>query len=153
SAKDARTRVDQEEHEQDERAALAEVQSRAEELNLILPPGFVSFARDFPRRSAVWAGNSYFEVNLHDAVVEEFPQIADGYLISFFADMNYGNPHQCVWSLYLIPEIAWHCVVVFELPDDTGERLPEDLELISYCAPSFQAFLYRWWLETRRKSG
>jgi hypothetical protein len=66
------------------------------------------------------------------------------YLISFFADMNYGNPHQYVWSIYLVPGIAWHCVVAFELPDEDPERPPDDPDQLVYCALSFQAFLYRW---------
>jgi uncharacterized protein (TIGR02996 family) len=146
-------RVDQAAHEQEELAALAEVQRRAARLNLILPPGFVSFARDFPRRGAVSPADSYFEVCLHDAVVDDFPGVGDGYLILFFADMNYGNPHQLAWSLYLVPGIAWHCVVVFELSEDASNLLPDDPEVIFYCAPSFQAFLYRWWLGNRSKLG
>jgi uncharacterized protein (TIGR02996 family) len=141
-----RARLDQEAHELEELTALAEILKRADQLKLILPPGFVSFARDFPRRGAV--AHTYFEVCLHDAVVfEDFPRVGDGYLILFFADMNYGNPHQLAWSLYLVPGVDWHCVVVFELRDAGTENcLPDDPELIFYCAPSFQAFLYRWWL-------
>jgi uncharacterized protein (TIGR02996 family) len=146
SGEGTRDRVDQAAHEREELAALAEVQERAAELNLVLPPGFVSFARDFRRRGAVSPANSYFEVCLHDAVVGDFPRVGDGYLVLFFADMNYGNPHQVAWSLYLVPGIAWHCVVVFELADDAGNLLPDDPAVIFYCAPSFQAFLYRWWL-------
>jgi uncharacterized protein (TIGR02996 family) len=145
-------RVDQAAHEREELKALAEVQRRAARSNLILPPGFESFARDFPRRNAVSVANTYFQVCLHDAVLSDFPdfpqvaEVADGFLISFFADMNYGNPHQRVWSLYLVPGIAWHCVVAFELPDEDPERPPDDSDQLLYCAPSFQAFLYRWWL-------
>jgi uncharacterized protein (TIGR02996 family) len=152
SGEGTRPRLDQEEHEEEELAALAEVRRRVVELNLSLPPGFEPFARDFPRRAAVSRHNSYFEVCLHDATVVDFPRVGDGYLVLFFADMNYGNPHQLAWSLYLVPKTAWHCVVVFELADDDS-NLPDGPEVIFYCAPSFQAFLYRWWLgspSTRR---
>jgi uncharacterized protein (TIGR02996 family) len=145
-------RLDQAEHEQEEFAALAEVQRRAARLGLILPPGFESFAQDFPRRGAVSAADTYFDVCLHDAVVYDFPRVDEGYLVVFFADMNYGNPHQRMWSLYLVPKIAWHCVVAYELPDDDPERPPDDPEQLLYCAPSFEAFLYRWWLEGRSRS-
>jgi uncharacterized protein (TIGR02996 family) len=150
SGEGVRKRLDQE--EQVELAALAEVQQRAARLGLILPAGFESFARDFPRRTAVSAADTYFEVCLHDAVVRDFPQVEEGYLILFFADMNYGNPHQLAWSLYLVPGIARHCVVVFELTDDASNLLPNDPRVIFYCAPSFQAFLYRWRLGGRGRS-
>lgn len=144
SGEGVRERLDREEHEEQELAALAEVQRRAAELNLILPPGFETFARDFPRRNAISHADTYFQVCLHDAVVDDFPQVGEGYLILFFADMNYGNAHQLAWSLYLVPGIDWHCVVVFELAEDTTQLLPDDPDVIFYCAPSFQAFLRRW---------
>jgi uncharacterized protein (TIGR02996 family) len=143
-------RLDQAEHEREELAALAEVRQRAEQLGLILPPGFEAFARDFPRRGAVSAADKYYEVCLHDAVVEdEFPRVGEGYLVLFFGDMNYGNPHQLSWSLYLVPGIVWHCVVGFELGDDERHLHPDDPAVITYFAPSFQAFLYRWWRQGR----
>jgi uncharacterized protein (TIGR02996 family) len=144
-------RVDQAAHEREELAALAEVQRRAAQLNLLLPPGFESFAQDFRRRREVSLADTYFEVCLHDAVLHDFPRVGEGYLILFFADMNYGNPHQLAWSLYLVPGTTWHCVVVFELLEEASDPqgtnfLPDDPQVILYCAPSFQAFLYRWWL-------
>jgi uncharacterized protein (TIGR02996 family) len=146
SGEGARERVDQARHEREELAALAELRRRAACLRLILPPGFEAFAQDFPRRQAVSPAHTCCEVCLHDAVVADFPRVGEGYLVLFFGDMNYGNPHQLAWSLYLVPGIAWHCVVVFELTDDADHLLPEDPGVIFYCAPSFQAFLYRWWL-------
>jgi uncharacterized protein (TIGR02996 family) len=143
----------QEEHEQEELEALAEVQQRAKRLKLLLPPGFEAFAQDFPRRGAVSPARSYYEVCLHDATVGDFPQFGEGYLINFFGDMNYGDPHQLTWSLYLVPGIAWHCVVVNELAGDASSLTPDDPALIYYCAPSFQAFLYRWWLENQNIGG
>jgi uncharacterized protein (TIGR02996 family) len=141
-------RADQAQHELEELAALAEVKQRATRRKLTLPPGFEALARDFPRRNAICRSNShFFEVLLHDAIIyDNFPKVGEGYLISFFGDMYYGNPHQLAWSLYLLPEIDWHCVVVFELGFDADYLFPDDPALIYYCAPSFQAFLYRWWL-------
>jgi uncharacterized protein (TIGR02996 family) len=133
-----------------ERAALAEVERRAERLGLLLPPGFVSFAHDFRRRGTVRGRGSYCEFYLH--VSESFQKVGDGYLIVFFAHMNYGNPHQLSWALYLVPGIAWHCVVVVELGDDDRHLLPDDPKVIYYCAPSFQTFLYRWWLAGNRRT-
>jgi uncharacterized protein (TIGR02996 family) len=141
-------RVDQVVHEREELLALQGVKQRSSRLDLALPPGFESFAQDFPRRNEVSHANSYFEFFLHDAATFDFPQVGDGYLVTFFADMDYGNPHQVVWSLYLIPRIAWHCVVAYEIPNDMDYRTPPDSARLVYCAPSFQAFLYRWWLGT-----
>jgi uncharacterized protein (TIGR02996 family) len=139
-------RVDQAQHKVRELVALAKIQERAEQLNLILPPGFVAFAKDFPRRGAVLAADSGFEVFLHDAVIDPFPQMGDGYLILFFADMNIGSWDQLSWCLYLVPGIDWHCVVVYgvSVSEENETLLPETT---FYCAPSFQAFLYRWCLE------
>lgn len=149
SGEGARARLDQAEHEQEELSALAEVKRRAEELNLILPPGFEAFARDFPGRNAV-ALNSC-EVCLHDAVVnDDFPHVGEGYLVLCYADMDYSNPHQRSWSLYLVPGIDWHCVATFELNDNADDLLPDDPGVIFYCAPSFQSFLYRWCHRPRR---
>src|SRR5262249_55664002 len=144
-----RRRVDQAEHEREELAALAEVRRRAGRLGLTLPPGFESFARDFPRRGAVAAAAPSYAVCLHDAVVRGFPRVGEGYLVLFFGDMDYGSPHQLSWSLFLVPGVAWHCVVGFELGDDVRHLQPDDPAAITYCAPSFQAFLYRWWRQGR----
>jgi uncharacterized protein (TIGR02996 family) len=141
-------------YQHEELAAIPKVQQRASRLNLLLPPGFESFAREFQRRLAFSRAAPSFDFFLHDAAVFDFPKLGDAYLVSFFGDMDYGNPHQHTWLLYLVPDIAWHCVVAFELLGEARDPLstyfyPEDPELIVYCAPSFQAFLYRWWLESR----
>lgn len=146
SAEGVEPRLDQVSYERVERQALEDVRQTAAWMKLTLPPGFEAFARDFPRRNAVSAGDTYFEFLLHDATIRDFPKVGGGHLVSFFGDMNYGNPHQCVWSLYLVPEVEWHCVVVYEFSDEDPEQLPADAEVV-YCAPSFQAFLARWRLE------
>lgn len=148
----AEKRVDYAEHvEREELAALEELLAYAKRLDLILPAGFEAFARDFARRNVLSGEGiySYFEVCLGDGNLHGPRRIADGYQINFFANMNYGSEHQCTWSLYLVPRIDWHCVLVHEIPDDDFERPLREDELY-YCAPSFQAFLYRWWLQQRR---
>ncbi len=149
SGEGARNRVDQESHEREELAALEILNERSERLGLLLPPGFEALARDFRRRSAICPRSSSCEVCLHDSVIEDFAQFGDGYLILFFGDMNYGNPHQLSWALYLIPGVPWHCVVVYELAGRSDNLVPESPEDIFYCAPSFPAFFYRWWLKWR----
>src|SRR5262249_43504500 len=147
-----RARVDQAEHEKQERAAIAELERRAAALGLLLPTGFVGFARDFRRRSELESSASYCELCIQAAVFAEFRQWGDGYLIDFFGDMNYGKPDQRTWGLHIVPGVAWHCVVVSEVNDEAVDLWPEYPEHIFYCAPSFQAFLYRWWLAGDRRS-
>jgi uncharacterized protein (TIGR02996 family) len=132
-----------------EAAALPRVRQRAHHLGLALPPGFESLAEDFPRRLEV--STHSFEFFLLDAADFDFPKVTDGYLVRFFGDMDYGDPHQRVWCLYLVPNVDWHCVVAYELPDEDPERPPENPDELLYCAPSFQAFLYRWWLDHGRR--
>lgn len=94
-------------------------------LGFALPPGFEAFARDFPRRAALSRTDSDFQISLHDAVVfAEFPRFGDGYVLTFFGDMNYGAPQQLTWGLYLVPGVAWHCVVVFEIADEGDGLVP-----------------------------
>jgi uncharacterized protein (TIGR02996 family) len=160
TGEDFQERVDQESHEKQERAALAEIGSRAERLGLLLPAGFASFARDFRRRDAV-AGvfrrdevegrDSFCEMELLVALFGDFQRAVDGYLIEFFADML-ADLSELHWALYLVPGIPWHCVVVSQLKEAEHYRWPVDPAHISYCAPSFQAFLYRWWLAKRGQS-
>jgi uncharacterized protein (TIGR02996 family) len=152
SAEGVRARVDQAEHEREELVALAQIRTRAKRLRLILPSGFQSFAHDFPRRLAVSRTGSYFRVCLADAVVDDFPSIGEGYLV-VFCGMDYGSRPSLTWSLYLVPGIDWHCVVVSELPDNTDALIPDDPERIFYCAPSFQALLHRWWLGPQGRKG
>jgi len=139
-------RTDQEEYEREEIAALARVKHGAEELRLALPPGFEALARDFARRKVI-TDDGYHEFFLHDATLYDFPRVGEGHLIVFFGDMHYGASPQLSWALYLVPEVNWHCVVAFPLGDDAESGLPDDPNDIVYCAPSFQAFLYRWWRE------
>lgn len=135
-------RTDEEDYEKHENEALAEVRARAKKLKLKLPPGFESLAKDFPRRNAISAASVY-EFYLHDAVIEDFPPVGDGFVVLFSADMNYGANPQLSWGLYLVPKVAWHCVVTFQLGADDGPLFPTKPAKYLYAAPSFQAFLYR----------
>jgi uncharacterized protein (TIGR02996 family) len=139
-----------------ELASLKQVLQQAALRKLTLPLGFESFARDFPRRIMVSQGSCEVCLQTHWVRnlphVDDFHQVEDGYLVIFFADMDYGNPHQLSWALYLVPGVDWHCVVVYELGDVEPFGAPDDPMLIYYCAPSFQAFLYRWWLTHGRRA-
>ena len=141
SSEGVEPRLDQLRYEGEENRALAVVVDRAKDLKLTLPPGFETFAKDFPRRNAVSLNCEWF---LHDAALRDFPRVGEGHVILFFGDMNYGASPQLAWALYVVPRIAWHCVVAFALPEDDVERVVDDPDEFLYVAPSFQAFLYRW---------
>jgi uncharacterized protein (TIGR02996 family) len=135
-------RADQKQFERDETKSLAEARKVAAHLGLKWPPGFEALAQDFPRRNAL--GVSMYEFYLSDATLEPLPRVGDGHVILFYADMNYGANPQLSWGLYLVPKVAWHCVVAFELFADDGPMYPTDPKQYRYVAPSFQTFLYRW---------
>ena len=81
SADDFQESLDQARHGEAGVGCSVEIEKRAKRLGLVLPAGFASFARDFRRRGAVEGRGFYGEVCLHDAVLEAFPQVGDGYLI------------------------------------------------------------------------
>ena len=107
-----------------------------------LPPGFEALAHDFPRRNTLGLGEDTYQFYLADATLEEWPCVGGGYVVLFYADMFYGSDPQLSWGLYLVPKVAWHCVVAFQLCHD-GPLYPADPDKYLYVAPSFQAFLYR----------
>jgi uncharacterized protein (TIGR02996 family) len=132
--------------ERHELAVLEGVKRRAATLSLTFPPGFEALARDFPRRRAILEESSY-EFVLDYPIRCSVPQDGKGYVLPFYGDSNYGNVVQQSWSLYLVPEVNWHCVVACPLGENAESGLPDDPNDIVYCAPSFHAFLYRWWRE------
>lgn len=76
--------------------------------------------------------------------------IGSGHLIRFLRDQQ-----DClIWYLYLNAQ-GDHCVVCadgdvgFMLEDEESAKHldPEAIQGITYCAPSFEVFLYRFWLE------
>lgn len=143
-AENAIERVEGKSYASGERAIFAQVKRRAEKLRLKLPRGFEEFALDIPRRLAI-CQDGYHEILFDDWTGDDFPQVEEGHLILFFANMDYGASPQLSWALYIVPGVNWHCVVSYPIADG-DEPLPE-LNRIVYCAPSFQAFLYRWWCE------
>jgi uncharacterized protein (TIGR02996 family) len=146
SSEGVEPRREQAQYERSELARLESVKRNAEVDGLTLPQGFEALARDFPRRRAILE-DSFYEFGLNDPVLCDVPQDGEGFLITFYGDTNYGNAVQQSWALYLVPEVNWHCVVACPLGEYAASGLPDDPNDIVYCAPSFQAFLYRWWRE------
>ncbi|MCA9070202.1 MAG: hypothetical protein KDA84_14815, partial [Planctomycetaceae bacterium] len=57
-----------------------------------------------------------------------------------------------IWYLYLDRKIQDHCVAVswdfFGFDDDSEPECPDEPDNVFYCAPSFEAFVYRSWIES-----
>jgi hypothetical protein len=115
-------------------------------LGLKLPESFVKFLASSELRSRVRsATDCYFEM---PDKIAEYPPGRRRYLISFLSDSQ-----GCLyWYLYVAADSDEHCVVVSDVEfgsdwdgdaadsDDAGGR-------VSFCAPTFEAFIYRFWIE------
>lgn len=115
----------------------------ASELGLRLPDSFLHYMRsDLRYRLRLTRGGYY---RLPDRI-ESSPK-GDGYLFLFLADSQ-----DCLlWYLHLDPLSGDHCVVVswdfFGCDIDAEPQYPEEPDNVFFCAPSFEAFIYRTWIE------
>ena len=127
------------------RRTLAEREAAGE---LRLPPPFVTFLRSPDLQSRVRSCTACYllmpEFAVPTAGVEE------GHLIHFLSDQQW-----CLhWSLY-VGSNGRECVICsekaygFEEDEEEASSLPIDLvkEGAAFCAPSFQEFMYRFWIE------
>lgn len=143
------------------RQELSAIITQAELLGLALPPAFVRFmsSSELQARVPEYAG-SWFTV--WDTQLDPLPG-SDGYIVRFMNDQQ-----DCVlWYLYLTPsgeEAVLAAVDPYPAgpsaylerlvrPDEDDDPLTESqqravLANVYVCAPSFEAFLYRWWRET-----
>jgi hypothetical protein len=142
------------------RQQLSAIMVQAELLGLTLPPAFVRFmsSQELLARVPEYAG-SWFTV--WDTQLDPLPGTS-GYVLRFMNDQQ-----DCVlWYLYITPD-GQEAVLAAQDPYPAGpsaylEHLvrPEEddpplseeqrravLANVSVCAPSFEAFLYRWWRE------
>ncbi len=128
-------------------ASLKHIEAEAQRLGIPLPAGFGAFMGDsalqdsFPSCTACTFGLSE---NFIPARIEE-----GGYFLRFMNDQQ----DVLMWYLYFSPT-GEHCVVVSNILYDDEEYfndLPTEAIKNSsgYCAPSFEAFLYRIWLENK----
>lgn len=124
---------------------IAILKAEAERLNITLPQGFEFFFSSEELRMAIPSCTAcYFTLS------EKFipaPIAEGGYFLRFYNDQQ----DVLLWYIYFAPS-GEHCVVVSNLFLDDEEYLhsiPEDAikRSMAYCAPSFEAFLYRVWLE------
>ena len=121
-------------------------------LQVPLPDAFVRFMGNLELQDQVPSCTAcYFDLSTH---IAKSPFGDDGYFIRFLNDQQW----VLLWHLYIRPN-GDHCVVVSDAPLD-GEHLLEvlnaDEEPVSFdtiqrdtffCAPGFEEFIYRFWLE------
>jgi uncharacterized protein (TIGR02996 family) len=133
---------------------VARVAAQARALGLPLPPEFGLFLGDPEFMCRIRSCTDCF----FDATrrIVPSPRGEDGYLIRFYADSQGCG----FWYLYLTPG-GYSCVVSSaalyggvvwagseDLAGEEEEPPRDDLEgSTEFCAPSFEAFLYRYWME------
>lgn len=115
----------------------------APQLGLTLPAPFLAFMGDPERRDQIPSCTAcYFD--LPEKIVKS-PVGDDGYLIRFLNDQQ----GVLYWYLYLTPGGQEAVLVSNIFYDEDVSQFP--LESIrgatAFCAPGFEAFLYRFWLE------
>jgi hypothetical protein len=140
--------------------AIRDLATQAERLGLTLPPAFIRLmaAPDLLDRIPEYAGCRF---SLYVAQLEPCPGSEDGFVARFMNDQQ-----DCVlWYLYLTRHGEEAMLAVRDpYPDAPSPylerlvRLDEDGPLTDeqrravlantfVCAPSFEAFIYQWWLE------
>lgn len=126
-------------------AKLNNLLAFAKEAGIQLPAPFVKFMSAPALRDQIPSCTAcYFD--LPDQIVKN-PLEEGGHLIRFLNDQQ----DVLYWYLYLSPPDD-HAVLVSPIPFDDPQALQDiSREIIlantALCAPSFEAFLYRYWLE------
>lgn len=126
-------------------ARLTNVKAEAERLGIVLPQGFELFMSNPQMRNSIPSCTAcYFDLseNFIPAPIEE-----GGYFLRFMNDQQ----DVLLWYLYFAPS-GEHCILVSNIYFDDIEYLnslpAEAIKNSSgYCAPTFETFLYRIWLE------
>lgn len=116
----------------------------AQETGVTLPASFVKFMQAPGLQDQIPSSTAcYFDLSDH---LLSNPTGEAGYLVRFMNDQQ----DLLFWYLYLNPA-GDHCVLVSSAGFDSEEAVnfPPDTigRSVAFCAPGFEAFLYRWWLE------
>ena len=147
---DAAHRTQQEIYDQDDTPheqlapRLEQLRAHAGQLGLSLPESFLKFMRSGALQDQIPSCTAcYFK--LGDQIVKS-PAGDKGFFLRFLNDQQ-----DCIlWYLYLTPA-GGHCVVASPMALDEPDELPDSAEVIAqhivYCAPTFEEFIYRFWLE------
>jgi hypothetical protein len=112
--------------------------------SITLPLSLVTFLQDMRLAERIRSCTACFLDLATDIIAS--PK-GDRSIVRFLADQQ-----GCLfWYLFLAPRQEDHCVVVSKdyFGSDTAEVWPEpsDPDSIEYCAPGFESFLFRFWLE------
>jgi hypothetical protein len=141
-------------------ATVRDLATQAEQLGLMLPAAFTRLmaAPELYTRIPEYAGCWF---NLEDAQLDPCPGTEDAFVVRFLNDQQ-----DCIlWYLYLTrdgdeavlavggpsPDAPSAYLERLVRPDEDGPLTDEQRQVvlghITACAPSFEAFVYRWWLE------
>ncbi len=124
-------------------AQFSKLYLEAERLQLRLPASFLKYMQTDLRHRAdldsCWGP-------LQDWIAES-PRGEGGRLFAF----TEGGQGSLVYYLYLRDDVDDHCVVVswdyFGFKNGAEAQFSEEPENVYFCAPSFEAFVYRSWIE------
>lgn len=111
-------------------------------LGVQIPDVFFAFMDNTDLVARLWSPTDcYFE---YPRTLIPYPASHGGYFVHFYSDSQYC----CLWYLYIDP--MQRCVVVAS--DDLSEPHTDDFwhnehGHIVLCAPSFESFIYRLWIE------
>jgi len=129
--------------------SIIELTKSCESIGTELPRSFIQFLTTLHLHNCIRSATDCF-LDPSNGPVQS--PIGDGFLIRFLADSQACG----FWYLYIPKKINDHCVVMshyFFDPDYDRDNPPDgfvdgvDPNEIVFCAPSFEEFLYRFWLE------
>ena len=127
-------------------ARVGQLAMAARRLGLTLPAPFLGFMGAVDLQARIPSCTAcYFDLS---GRIIPCPGRDDAYLIRFLNDQQ----DVLMWYLYL-NRAGDHCVVVSPVYFDDEPLAPEVAAAVGdygfHCAPSFEAFVYRFWLENR----
>ena len=133
------------EHKQRMLAKLESIKSQAQSIGLQLPTEFVKFMSSLELQHEVPSCTAcYFD--LPEKIVKN--PLEEGYFIRFMNDQQ----DVLLWYLYLRPNgdqfVVVSNVYIDEI-DFSQMNLDAFKNAAAFCAPTFEEFLYRWWLENK----
>jgi hypothetical protein len=132
-------------HQQKMLANLEAIKSQAQSIGLQLPAEFVAFMNSLELQHEIPSCTAcYFD--LPEKIIKN--PLEDGYFIRFMNDQQ----DVLLWYLYLRPN-GNHCITVSNVYIDEVDFSQMNLEAfkgaVAFCAPAFEEFVYRFWLENK----
>ena len=124
---------------------MTQLTETAQTMGLSLPKAFLHFMGSLELQNQIPSCTAcYF--NLSEMIIKSPLDDDEGYFIRFLHDQQ----DVLLWYLYVNPK-GEHCVVVTPiwLEEALNEGVPQDViqANIWFCAPEYEEFIYRFWLE------